>query len=84
MSKNTGLFTPHHRPPASGTSPTVLLRHAGFVRPCARNLRGQEQKGGAGERDVEIVVGPHGPVIQIRKEKTSRKGTQDGRSNSTD
>ena len=79
MAKNTGLFTPHPGVSAWGTNPATLLRHAGFVRPCARNLRGQEQKGGAGERDVEIVVGPHGPVIQIRKEKTSRKGTEDGR-----
>jgi hypothetical protein len=73
MAKNTGLFTLHLRPLVHGTSRAVPLRHAAFVRPCARSLRGQEQRGGASERDVEIVVGPSGPVIQIRKEKTSRK-----------
>ena len=73
MSKNTGLFTPHLRPPASGTSPTALLRHAAFVRPCARSLRGEGQGGGASKRDAGIVVGPNGPVIQFHKEKTNRK-----------
>ena len=67
MAKNIGVFTYHLRPPASGTSPTALLRHAAFVRPCARSLHGQEQRGGASERDLEIIVGLRGSFIKIHK-----------------
>jgi hypothetical protein len=67
MAKNTGLFTYHLHPLVHGTSRAVPLRHAAFVRPCARSLRGEEQGGGASERDVEIVAGPSGPVIPIHK-----------------
>ena len=67
MAKNTGLFTPHLRPPASGTHPAAPLQHAAFVRPCVRSLRGQEQRGGASKRDLEIIVGLRGSFIKIHK-----------------
>ena len=70
MAKNTGLFTPHLRPPASGTSRAALLQHAAFVRPCVRSLRGEGQRDGASERDAGIVVGPNGPAIQFQPKKT--------------
>ena len=84
MATNIGLFTPNLPAPAPGTSQVALLRHAASVRPCARPLRGQGQKGGASERDVKIVVGPHGPVIQIQPKKPCREFDSHGNSDSTD
>jgi hypothetical protein len=56
MVANTGLLTPHLRPPASGTSQAASLRHAAFVRPCKRNPRGQAQAD-RGQEEVKIVLG---------------------------
>ena len=84
MATNTGLFTPNHRAPAPGTSQVALLRHAASVRPCARPLRGQGQRGRASERDVKIVLGPNGPVIQFQPKKPYREFDTDEYSDSTD
>jgi len=87
MPENTGLLRPHLCGPAQGTGGEATSRHAASVRPsarpCARPLR-EGQRGGASERDVKIVLGPNGPVIQFQPKKPYREFDSDEYSASSD
>ena len=73
MSVNTGRFTPHPPASACGTHQAVPSPHAAFVRPCARNQDGEPQTSQTREEDVVIVIGPNGPRIQFRNDKTNKR-----------
>ena len=83
MPENTGLLSTNLCDPAWGTGGEATSQHAASVRPCARKPHGSKQASRASERDVEIIVGPRGPVIQFRKEKQAERTRHNGRSNST-
>ena len=73
MPTKNGLLSHNLRVSLQGTRPAVPPPHAAFLRPCARNPRGEPQTVETSEEDVVIVVGPNGPRIQFCNNKTYRR-----------